>query len=313
MNNGGTTRPRSYIAIRFDVEERDADLWSDALTDAGALSVDVSDARAGTGNETPIYAEPGAAGGALWPICRIDALFDEGVDPQPVLRDAARAIGREAPLAESIAVPEQDWVRATQAQFTPTRIADGFWIVPTWHVPPDPTAVNLRLDPGVAFGTGSHPTTRLCLEWLRDNVGARASVLDYGCGSGILAIASAKLGAGRVIGVDVDAQALAASAANAAANGVVASFVEPGALRAETFDIVVANILTNTLRALAPALAMRVRDRGRIALAGILDTQAANVVAVYERWFNIAAWRACGGWTLLAGVRRPRSKTDPER
>jgi ribosomal protein L11 methyltransferase len=202
------------------------------------------------------------------------------------------------------AIAEQDWVRATQAQFGPIRIADRFWIVPSWCAPPEPSGLNLALDPGLAFGTGSHPTTRLCLEWLAVHVTPRCAVLDYGCGSGILAIAAAKLGAGRVTGTDIDPQALRASEDNARANGVEVAFVAPDTIGAATYDLVVANILTNPLRVLAPALAARVRGGGSIALAGLLEAQAPLVADAYVRWFNIAPWRSTNGWSLLAGARR---------
>jgi ribosomal protein L11 methyltransferase len=267
------------------------------------LSVDVSDPAAGTPAETPVYAEPDEGGSALWPISRISALFGGAVDADSVLHACAATLGVAAPPHETHPVAEEDWVRASQAQFGPIRIAEGFWIVPSWCAPPDPQALNLALDPGLAFGTGSHPTTRLCLEWLREHVGAQSTLLDYGCGSGILAIAAAKLHARRVAGVDIDPQALRASAANAQANGVAATFAAPDALAPETFDLVVANILTNPLVVLAPVLARRVCAGGRIALAGLLAAQAAEVAAAYARWFTIAPWRTCDGWSLLAGVR----------
>jgi ribosomal protein L11 methyltransferase len=301
----------SYIVLRFDVDACDADAWSEALLDAGALAVDVSDPHAGTPSEMPVYAEPGGPGQALWPVSRLSALFVGGIDAPSVMQSTAHAVLREVPSWQAAAVAEQDWVRATQAQFGPLRVASNFWIVPTWCEPPDPAAINLRLDPGVAFGTGSHPTTRLCLSWLRVHVAAGDAVLDYGCGSGILAIASARLGAARIAGVDIDPQALAAAAANARVNGVHASFVAPDALRAGRFDVVVANILSGPLLNLAPALAARVRAGGRIALSGILDAQAADVAGAYARWFNIAPWCARDGWTLLAGVRRTDPQADP--
>jgi ribosomal protein L11 methyltransferase len=184
------------------------------------------------------------------------------------------------------------------------RIAERMWIVPSWCEPVDPTAVNLALDPGLAFGTGSHPTTRLCLEWLALELRRQASVLDYGCGSGILAIAAAKLGASRVVGVDVDPHAVDAARANAATNGVAAAFTFPDGLGADTFDVVVANILANPLRLLAPALAARVRGGGRIVLSGVLADQAADVAAAYAPWFIIDVWRSGeDGWVALAGTR----------
>ena len=200
-------------------------------------------------------------------------------------------------------VVEQDWVRATQAQFAPLHIHDRLWIVPSWCEPPNPSAINVTLDPGLAFGTGSHPTTRLCLEWLARELTRGASVLDYGCGSGILAIAAARLGAGRVAGVDVDPQAVDAARANAAANRVAATFTLPGAL-AGMFDVVVANILANPLVSIAADLAARVRDGGHIVLSGILETQAEAVMTAYRGWFNIAVSASDDGWIALAGTRR---------
>jgi ribosomal protein L11 methyltransferase len=293
----------SYIALRFDASSGEAERWSDALLAAGALSVDVSDPAAGTPDETPQYAEPGEPNARLWPVSRLSALFAPDVDARAAFRAASDAIARPAPPHETLIVEEQDWVRATQAQFGPIRIADDFWIVPSWAQAPVSNAINLRLDPGLAFGTGSHPTTGLCLEWLRAHVRGGESLLDYGCGSGILAIAGARLGAGRVIGTDVDHLALRASEDNARVNGVTAGFVPPDALAPETFDIVVANILANPLTLLAPALALRVRPGGRIALSGILDQQADAVAATYAPWFTIARWQVRDGWVLLAGER----------
>ena len=293
----------SYIAIRFDASAAEALTWSDALLDAGALSVDLSDPGAGTDQESPQYGEPGEPDASLWPISRVVALFGPDADPEAVLRDAARATAFSAPPHETFPVAEEDWVRTTQSQFGPIRIAEGFWIVPSWSEMPEPDALVLRLDPGLAFGTGSHPTTRLCLEWLRASLDGGENVLDYGCGSGVLAIAAMKLGAGRAVGTDVDVQAMRASVANAAANRVEANFALPDALAPGTFDVVVANILANPLTVLAPALAAHVRPGGRIALSGILEAQADAVCAVYARWFNISVWQSCEGWVLLAGIR----------
>ncbi len=278
-------------------------MWSDALLAAGALSVDVSDPAAGTAEETPQYAEPGEPNEGLWPVSRLSALFASDSAARAAFRAASDAIARPPPPHETLIVEEQDWVRATQAQFGPIRIAEDFWIVPSWAQAPAPDAINLRLDPGLAFGTGSHPTTSLCLEWLRAHVRGGESLLDYGCGSGILAIAGARLGAARVVGTDVDPLAMRASEDNARANGVTASFVPPDELPRATFDMVVANILANPLMLLAPALALRVRPGGRIALSGILDSQADAVAATYAPWFTIAPWKVRDGWVLLAGER----------
>jgi ribosomal protein L11 methyltransferase len=293
----------NYIALRFDVEAAAADAWSDALIEAGALSVDAADPDAGTARETALFAEGDADARPWWPISRLTALFDSAQDPEATLAEAARSLGLQAPSHQTLAVADRDWIAATRSQFAPIRVTDDLWIVPTWCEPPRPDAVNVMLDPGLAFGTGSHPTTRLCLAWLRDCVTPGASVLDYGCGSGILAIASLKLGASAATGIDIDAQAVQASTANARVNDVAGEFALPDRLGARRFDVVVANILANPLRLLAPLLAAHCRTGGRVALSGILEPQADEVIAAYAPWFTISRWRAIEGWALLAGTR----------
>jgi ribosomal protein L11 methyltransferase len=296
----------SYVALRFDVEAPDGDAWSDALLEAGALSVDAADPRAGTEEEAPLFDEHIGGEPRWWAVSRLTALIAGDVDPTALLARAAAIVRREMPASEAMPIADQDWVRATQAQFHPIRIEDDLWIVPTWCTAPDPRAVNIALDPGLAFGTGAHPSTRLCLSWLRHNIEAGCSVLDYGCGSGILGIAAARLGAREVVGVDIDTQAVAASAANARLNRVPAAYHDVDALPdGASFDIVVANILANPLRVLAPALAGRTAAGGRIALAGILVPQVDDVVAAYARWFDLHVWRVEDDWALLSGQRRP--------
>ena len=294
-----------FVELRFDAPAATAEAWSDALLAAGAASVDAADAHAGTADETPRYGEPDDAGG-MWALCRLTALFAADADAEGSIRQAAAALGLAPPAYALEALHEQDWVRRTQAEFGPLRITDRLWVVPSWCEPVDPRAINLELDPGLAFGTGSHPTTRLCLRWLVEHLEPGQSVLDYGCGSGILAIAAAKLGAATVTGTDVDPQAIEASRANAARNGVAVEFALPDALAPGKFDIVVANILANPLRLLAPVLAARVRDGGAIVLCGILEAQVAAVSGAYRRWFKLGAWGSDDGWVALAGRRHER-------
>jgi len=301
-----------FVALRFDAPAATAEAWSDAMLAAGAASVDAADAHAGTGDETPRYGEPGDAGG-LWALCRLTALFAADADVEASVRRAAAALGVATPAFTLETLSEQDWVRRTQAQFGPLQIADRLWVTPSWCEPVDPQAINLELDPGLAFGTGSHPTTRLCLRWLAAHLEPGQSVLDYGCGSGILAIAAAKLGAAVVTGTDIDPQAIEASRANAARNGVGAQFMLPDALAPDKVDVVVANILANPLRLLAPALAARVRDGGAIVLSGILEDQIAVVSGAYRRWFKLGAWGTDDGWVALTGrrdMRAMRSRRD---
>jgi ribosomal protein L11 methyltransferase len=299
----GGGHPLSYLALRFDVGAAEADAWGDALLGAGALSVDAADAAAGTGEEKPLFAEPGEQR-AHWATSRLTALLDGSADASDVLATAARAIGQPLPVHETFAVADADWVRATQAQFSPLEIAPRIWIVPSWCEPVEPDAINIALDPGLAFGTGSHPTTRLCARWLAGALRGGESVLDYGCGSGILAIVAAKLGARRVVGTDIDPQAIAASRDNARRNRVAVRLEHPDAplvRTSEPFDVVIANILANPLRMLAPALAMRAARR--IVLSGILTAQADELIAVYSPWFNMRVWSDDEGWVALEGVR----------
>src|SRR5574340_368976 len=293
-----------WLTLTVDTDAQHAEALSEALLELGALSVDLLDADAGTPDEQAIFGEPGEAPPGVWQHNRVSALFDDDQDVPAILREAASSIGLEQlpeHLIETLA--DNDWVRLTQAQFEPIRISARLWIVPTWHVPSDPRAVNIVLDPGLAFGTGSHPTTRLCLRWLDEHLQGGETLLDYGCGSGILAIAAAKLGAARVDGVDIDAQAVTASRDNAELNGVTARFCLPGELAPGQYDVVVANILTNPLKGMAPLLAGRVRPRGQLVLSGILAEQAEDVMKVYRDWFVFDSPEIDEGWVRLAGVK----------
>jgi len=293
--------PADYLAVSFVASAELADPWSDALLAAGAMAVDAADAYAGTTKEAPAYGESATV---PWPVVRLTALFDPGAAWKSRLRSAAASVGEPLPSYAVTPVPNTDWVRATQAQFQPVRVSERLWIVPSWCRAPDPGAAIVTLDPGLAFGTGTHPSTLLCLRWLAGCLAAGASVLDYGCGSGILAIAAAKLGAAAAVGVDIDPQAVATSRANAGINRVSATFGSPDELGTGAFDIVLANILAGPLEMLAPVLATRVRTGGSVVLSGILDQQAAGVLAAYGRWFNIAAWGSIEAWVALVGVRR---------
>jgi ribosomal protein L11 methyltransferase len=272
--------------------------------DAGALSVSIEDAAAGTVAEAPIFGEPGMPTDSLWRDNRVLALFAHDADVAAILTEAAHASQFALPAYQIEPVPEQDWVRLTQAEFDPIRISERLWIIPSWHQPKDDQAINLRLDPGLAFGTGSHPTTRLCLQWLDQHIQGNERVLDYGCGSGILAIAALKFGAAEAWGVDIDPQAISTAHDNARDNDVQAAFYLPDVPAQPAADIVVANILTNPLIAMAPLLAHACRSGGQIVLSGILVEQVAKVVAVYSAWFDIALWRDEEGWACLTGVKR---------
>jgi ribosomal protein L11 methyltransferase len=294
-----------WLSVAFATDAEHAEALSDALLALGALSVGVEDADAGTERETPQFGEPGHSPAPLWAHSRIVALFDKAADVPLIAAAAAGEAGLGAtPPYDITEVAEQDWVRLTQSQFEPIRINERLWIVPSWHEAPDPQAINLELDPGLAFGTGSHPTTRLCLEWLCSHVQAGASVLDYGCGSGILAIAAAKLGGARVVGVDIDDNALVAAAGNAGRNHATVQLAHSRHPLDMSFDIVVANILTNPLCVLAPLLTERARPGALIALSGILSAQAEQVRQAYRPAFDLTVWAEREGWILLEGVRK---------
>jgi ribosomal protein L11 methyltransferase len=290
----------------FTLESDDTDALSDALLAAGALAVSVEDAQADTVAEEPLYGEPGLTPArTAWSRSRLIVLVDSAVKPEQLLQQAN--IGVSAATEVGVrAVADADWVALTQAQFQPTHIAAGLWVVPTWHAPPEPEAICIRLDPGAAFGTGTHPTTGLCLRWLARER-PPGSVLDYGCGSGILAITAARLGAASVVGCDIDPQALTVAQANADLNNVAASFLAPDALGSRRFDVVLANILANPLRLLAPGLLGRVAPSGSLVLSGILERQAEAMIEVYRHYdpdLPLAIAEAADGWVCLAGRRR---------
>lgn len=294
----------AWLSVAIETDCARAEALADALMDAGALSASIEDAAAGTAEEKPQFGEPGSVTTPGWDRSRVVALLDEDADVAALIGTAAQAVGlAQTPAYTVDSVAEQDWVRLTQAQFEPIRVSERLWIVPSWHAAPDPDAIVLVLDPGMAFGTGSHPTTRLCLEWIEREVQPGDSLLDYGCGSGILAIAAARLGAGEVQGVDIDPQALDAARDNAERNAVTARFHAASQHVGRTFDIVVANILANPLRALAPALAGFVRPGGKLALSGILAEQAEELIACYAPWIALAVADTREGWVCLNGTR----------
>ncbi len=295
----------TWLTLTVEADASVADALSEALLELGALSVDVHDAEAGTASEQPVFGEPDQPPPSLWAHNFVTALFPEDAAVEDILRQAAEAAGLpESPRHRIETLQDNDWVRLTQAQFDPIRISGRLWIVPTWHTPTDPAAINIVLDPGLAFGTGSHPTTQLCLRWLDANLKSGTNVLDYGCGSGILAIAAMKLGAGSVTGVDLDPQAIQASRDNAVANQVVAHFYLPDEAPSFQADVVVANILTNPLRLLAPLLAGYTRGGGQIVLSGILSEQADEIRRVYGQWFDFDPPNVEDGWVCLSGVKR---------
>ncbi|MCQ1547853.1 MAG: 50S ribosomal protein L11 methyltransferase [Candidatus Accumulibacter phosphatis] len=294
----------AWLSLSIQTDCQHAEALADALLGAGALAVSIEDADAGTVDEQPQFGEPGSLSQPGWVHSRVIALLDPDSDARQLLTTCAALAGLDdIPFFTQEDVADQDWVRLTQSQFEPIRVSERLWIVPSWHQAPDPQAIVLVLDPGMAFGTGSHPTTRLCLEWLERQVLPGMSMLDYGCGSGILAIAAARLGADHVVGVDIDPRAVIAARNNAEENGVSARFLDSAHELHGQFDIVVANILANPLKVLAPLISAYVRQGGSLALSGILFAQAEDLIAAYAPYLPLGITDTRDGWKCLAGVK----------
>ena len=264
-----------WQALTVELQGAWGDAFSDALLAAGAQSVWVENTQIG-------------------------ALLEQGIDARALVAAAALAAGIAPPAFRVAALADEDWVRKSQAQFAPLAVGRRLWIGASWHRP-EPGRASVTIDPGLAFGTGSHPSTRLVLRYLERELRGGERLLDYGCGSGILAIAAAKLGAAHVDAVDMDADAIDATRENAIANRVRVNAMLPDALPAALYDIVVANILAQPLIVLAPLLASRAE---RIALSGILEAQADEVARAYDAWFEIHVAEREEGWALLAGAQR---------
>jgi ribosomal protein L11 methyltransferase len=298
------SEPVSYRELVIEIDREHAEAMSDALLDLGALSVSVEDADADTPDEQPLFGEPGLTPEReAWQRSRVIALVASDAEPDVLLTAAANELGLDVPPAHEVReVADQDWVRLTQSQFDPIPIGKRIWVVPSWHAAPDPDALILELDPGLAFGTGSHPTTRLCMEWLEQSLTGGETVLDYGCGSGILAILAQKCGASRVVGVDIDPQAVESARLNSERNHAPVEYSLPDAAPDGRFDIVVANILSNPLKLMASMLSSRVRAGGKLALSGVLARQAEEVAAAYAPWIALSVWREHEGWVCLSGT-----------
>lgn len=286
--------------LRLVCPEGSVETLSDALDALDALSVSVEDADAQTEQEQALFGEPGMpAPKEGWNRSRVIALFqtrDAADEAATLLR--AQDFFAGCQLLGVDAVPDQDWVRLTQSQFTPVEITPTFWIVPTWHEPPPQAQQVIRLDPGLAFGTGTHPTTRMCLGWIARHTAPGSRVLDYGCGSGILAIGAAKFGAGEVVGVDIDEAAVSSTRLNAQANEVAVLAGQVDAVDG-VFDVVVANILATPLKVLAPLLCSHVKPGGALVLAGILERQAQELTDAYAVHCQLRVSDSQDGWILM--------------
>ena len=284
---------------------------SDSLADElGARAVSVEDAQAGSETEQAIFGEPGLpAPRTGWAQSTVRALFDTAAQAT----DAATLLLAQEWAADGvhvqslIVVPDEDWVRVTQSQFAPVEITPTFWIVPSWHQAPAAARQVIRLDPGLAFGTGTHPTTRMCLRWIASHAKPWRRVLDYGCGSGILAIGAAMHGAKAVDAVDIDDDAVTSTRANARANGVTLNAAPPGAAHG-TYDLVLANILAKPLTLLAPLLTAHLDSGAWLVLAGILDRQTEELQQAYAPWCVLGVADSDDGWVLMTGIQGDGSR-----
>lgn len=290
-----------WLQVRLAITPDQAGALEDQLLALGAVSVTFMDAE-----DQPIF-EPDLGTTPLWTHTHLLALFEADTDAEAVLAHLRLLRGGELPEHAVERLEDQDWERSWMDNFHPMRFGERLWIVPSWHQAPEPQAVNLLLDPGLAFGTGTHPTTALCLEWLDGHPVEGQTVIDFGCGSGILAIAALLLGARQAIGTDIDPQALEASRENATRNGIAAErfplYLPPDMPRAPA-DLVLANILAGPLVQLAPQIIPLVRPGGRLVLSGILAEQAEEVRAAYEGDFELAPTCLRDGWVRLDGIRR---------
>lgn len=296
-----------WLQLKLDADRDSAETLEDSLLALGAVAVTLEDNA-----DQPLY-EPGLNERPVWNRTRVTGLFDAATDMRAVLDDLGQQYPSPLPTHHIDLLEDKDWEREWMSHYQPIQCGERLWICPSWREPVDPGAVNLRLDPGLAFGTGTHPTTFLCLQWLDRQALTGAKLVDYGCGSGILGIAALLLGAERVTAIDTDPQALAATRDNLRRNGLADARLKsylPEAAPAATYDIVVANILAGPLIELAPRLAAYLPAGGRIALSGILCEQAEAITERYARWFGQWTSAEKDGWCCIAGVRHSTSTSE---
>jgi ribosomal protein L11 methyltransferase len=292
----------AWLSLEFRVPGADVDALSDALFAVGALSVDVTDADQGSQKERAIYLEPGEDILLSWGHNSVVGLFDRKEYSSQIL-SALESEVHPLKLPDPVErrIDDQDWVRSTQQQFEPIQITQRLQISPSWSAVKVEPEINIMLDPGLAFGTGSHPTTQLCLQWLEHHVKTGQTVIDYGCGSGILAIAAAKFGADTVVAIDIDEDALESTQYNAKRNKAKVEVISAVDNVNTKADIVVANILPSPLTVLAPLLGQLVKPDGQIVLSGILVDQGSDLMGLYGRWFEMSTYKVMDEWVCLQG------------
>lgn len=295
----------SWIQIRIHAQRAQVNSIEDALMAQGALSVTLQDDA-----DQPIL-EPELGTTPIWDETQIIGLFDANQNSEALLNNlnsSYQAVsGQPLPKHKLEILEDKDWIRAWMEDYHPMQFGERLWVCPSWQKPPQPDAVNLMLDPGLAFGTGTHPTTDLCLQFLDQEVNGGELVVDYGCGSGILGIAALLLGAEKMVGVDIDPQALTATRDNAGRNHIAEDLYNvylPDNTPEVRADIMVANILAGPLQSLAPGIASLTRPGGKLALSGLLAEQAQEVSKCYSQWYDMHPAKQLGDWVLLTGIRR---------
>ena len=289
-----------WIQITFEANKADSDQLETVLMEQGALSVTFADA-----GDQPLF-EPELGTTPLWEAVRIIGLFDADTPAKKIISALKTGFKGDFPLHRAEILEDKDWVREWMDSYQPVKLGKRLWICPTWREPPESQAVNLMLDPGLAFGTGTHPTTFLCLEWLEAAELNNITVTDYGCGSGILGIATKLLGSRHVTAIDIDPQALLATQQNAEKNSIDPKNIiidYPEKHKKEKTDLVIANILAGPLQELAPLLNALVKPQGKIILSGILSAQAEEVMSAYTSWFKFEPTKELEGWVLLEGTK----------
>lgn len=292
----------SWVNLLILSTNAHADNFSDFVLENGAISASIQDQNLNKNNEEIIFGEPHNGPQQFWEHTQINALFRNLNEAKKALKKLEKKFGIKLSV-EFKEVQDEDWVKKTQDQFHPISINNKLWIIQTWHDVVDKNAINLILDPGLAFGTGSHPTTYLCIEWLINNIQKKSAVLDYGCGSGILSICAKKLGADEVLGVDIDPQAISSSIYNSQKNKVLIEFSNTKKTTKFKADIIVANILSSALKVLAPVLASYCKKNGKIALSGVLRNQEKEITDIYSKWFSMKKASYKDEWVCLSGIK----------
>jgi len=294
----------AWIGLNLDIDNKSVESVSDYLMELGAISTFIQDSNINKKNEELIFGQPSDNLAKFWKKNKVQALFDENFDIEKIKNQLKNKFKSEKLKIITSSISNQDWVKLTQSQFNPISIKNKVWIIPSWHNVIDKKAINIIIDPGRAFGTGSHATTQLCIKWLIGKVNPNSSVLDLGCGSGILSIAAKKLGARKVIGADIDSQAIKTSIENGKINKTKIEWIQSDNSIQFKGELIVANILSSSLKVLAPLISNLCKKNGSVALSGILACQENQIKEIYSEWFDFEKSSSQNGWVCISGIKR---------